>query len=57
MGINIHPHGSHSCYCPECNFTMVVETGVKCNTVVCPECGSRLRAVETGEYRNGMSQR
>jgi len=46
-----HPHGPHDCYCPSCGYTETVEENVKCNTLYCPKCGDRLRAVGTGEYR------
>jgi tRNA(Ile2) C34 agmatinyltransferase TiaS len=47
----IHPHSSHDCYCPDCGYTTTVEAGQKCNQLTCPDCGARLRAKETGEYR------
>ena len=47
----IHPHGVHSCRCPSCGYETEVEESVKCNTLTCPQCGSRMRAVDTGEYR------
>jgi hypothetical protein len=46
-----HEHGPHSCYCPTCNYTTEVNASVKCNTLFCPNDGTRLRAVETGEFR------
>ena len=49
--ITVHPHGEHQCYCPSCSYVETVEAGVRCGTLVCPQCGDRLRAVETGEYR------
>jgi len=44
-------HGPHECYCPSCGYTETAAEYVKCNTLICPECGDRLRATETGEYR------
>lgn len=52
-------HGSHECYCPSCNYRQMVDAYSKCNTLTCPDCGDRLRATETGEYRRtgyGQSQ-
>lgn len=46
-----HEHGPHTCYCPSCNYQSEVEAYVRCNTLSCPNCGSRMRAVETGEFR------
>ena len=46
-----HKHGAHQCYCPSCGHTETVDAYVKCNTIYCPECGDRMRAVETGEFR------
>jgi len=46
-----HEHGSHVCYCPSCNYKVEVEAYTKCNLLICPQCGGRMRAVETGEYR------
>jgi len=54
----VHPHGAHECYCPTCGYTETVDAYVKCNTRVCPLCGDRMRAVETGEYRTrGIARR
>ena len=47
----VRPHGPHLCYCPNCNTEVEVEAYVKCNTQICPNCGTRMRAKETGEYR------
>lgn len=51
--LSVHRHGTHSCYCPnpDCGYTETVEEYVKCNTRSCPQCGTRMRASETGEYR------
>lgn len=54
--MNGHEHGPHECYCPRCGYTETVEESVKCNTLTCPICGDRLRAVETGEFRSRVSQ-
>lgn len=53
-----HRHGEHYCYCPTCDYQMTVEEGQKCNLIECPLCGTRMRAVSTGEYRStrGISQ-
>jgi len=51
MPINVHEHGSHICYCPSCNYEETVEEYQKCNQLYCPQCGDRMRAKETGEYR------
>lgn len=50
-----HQHGPHDCSCPTCGWTETVDTNVKCNTLTCPRCGDRMRAVETGE-RRGISR-
>jgi hypothetical protein len=47
----VHPHGLHDCQCVTCGYIETVEANVKCNTLACPNDGTRLRAVETGEYR------
>lgn len=47
-----HEHGPHTCYCPQCNYETEVEAYVKCNSQVCPHCGGRLRARETGALRS-----
>lgn len=39
------------CRCPSCNYEIVVEWGTRCLLSVCPQCGHRMRAVSTGEYR------
>lgn len=46
-----HEHGPHTCYCPSCHAELVAEAYQQCNTISCPQCGSRMRAKETGEYR------
>jgi hypothetical protein len=46
-----HEHGPHACYCLNCDLEVEVGPYIKCNTQVCPQCGSALRAKETGEYR------
>ena len=48
--VNIHPHGLHLCSCPACGYQTEVEEYTQCNTLPCPVCGNRLRAVERGEY-------
>jgi hypothetical protein len=45
-----HEHGPHNCYCPNCKAEYRVPENVNCNTLSCISCGSRLRAVETGEF-------
>lgn len=47
----IHPHGDHVCVCPECDHETTVAEGVKCNTVDCSECGTRMMAKTAGERR------
>lgn len=47
-----HEHGSHFCQCPSCEYKETVGAYVKCNSRICPQCGDRMRAIETGEYRN-----
>jgi len=51
----VHPHGEHMCYCPDCEAEIEVAADVKCNTQECPECGTRMRAKDTGERRESMS--
>jgi hypothetical protein len=46
-----HEHGPHICYCPSCNLEVEADASVQCNTLTCPECGTRMRAKETGEFR------
>ena len=49
--LKAHQHGPHKCYCPSCEYEELVEANVRCNTLHCPQCGDRMRAVETGERR------
>lgn len=53
-----HRHGEHLCYCPSpnCGYQMTVEEGQKCNLIECPLCGTRMRAVSTGEYRISQAE-
>lgn len=51
MTISQHEHGPHDCYCPSCGYIESVEENIKCKTLACPQCGTRMRAVKTGEYR------
>jgi|GEM_PF-1137335 len=46
-----HEHGPHTCYCPSCGSQVTADTGVRCSTLICPDCGQPMRALETGEYR------
>jgi transcription initiation factor IIE alpha subunit len=57
MTIGSHEHGDHTCYCPSCGYEETVGENVKCNTLTCPQCGDRMRAKETGEYRSGITRR
>jgi len=47
----VHPHGEHTCVCPECEAETTVAEGVKCKEQKCPECGARMRAKDIGERR------
>jgi len=47
----VHPHGEHTCVCPECDKEITVEENIKCNTQSCPECKVRMRAKDIGERR------
>jgi len=47
----IHPHGEHDCYCPACGITLTVGEGIQCSSIDCPDCGTRMRAVDIGERR------
>jgi len=49
--ISAHTHGDHICVCPECSYEVTAGPYVKCNTMICPMCGARMRALTTGEYR------
>ena len=49
--VETHIHGEHTCYCPACGYEIVIDAYVQCGTQICPQCGSRMRALETGEYR------
>ena len=51
----IHPHGEHDCYCPACGITLTVGESAQCFGIDCPDCGTRMRAVDIGE-RRGASQ-
>lgn len=44
-------HGPHTCYCPNCGTQVTADSYVQCKTLTCPDCGQRMRALETGEYR------
>jgi len=47
----VHAHGEHDCYCPECGYETEVPENARCNQLECPKCGTRLRARQTGERR------
>lgn len=47
----VHLHGEHDCYCPVCGSVVTVAEGVQCAGVNCPDCGTRMRAVDIGEWR------
>ena len=47
----VHPHGPHTCVCPDCGEVFEAEADQKCNNVECPECGARMRAEVVGEKR------
>lgn len=49
-------HGPHTCYCPSCGSQVTADVNVRCNTLVCPDCGQPMRALETGEYRARRTQ-
>ena len=51
----VHPHGDHTCVCPECEKEIIVEANIKCNTQKCPECQAQMRAADTGERRESMA--
>jgi DNA-binding CsgD family transcriptional regulator len=51
MVTEVHEHGEHVCYCPSCGYETTVGENVRCKDQVCPQCGTYLRAKETGEYR------
>jgi ribosomal protein S27E len=52
MTTKAHPHGEHVCVCPSCGHRKTVGVGERCNQVRCPECGDRMRAEDTGEFRS-----
>jgi len=52
----IHPHGEHVCYCPSCNKEVTVGGNIKCNTQLCPDCDTQMRAKDTGERRESVKQ-
>ena len=52
--INAHEHGPHTCYCPDCNYELEVAEYVQCKTLFCCNCGTRMRAKETGERRGEL---
>jgi len=52
MLTKVHPHGTHKCYCPNCEKVIEVGEDVKCNLQKCPDCGALMRAVEVGEGRS-----
>lgn len=45
-----HEHGSHECYCPSSGYSVVVDAGVACRDLVCPN-GEAMRATDVGEFR------
>jgi len=47
----IHLHGEHDCYCPACGITLTVGESIQCSSIDCPDCGTRMRAVDIGERR------
>jgi transcription initiation factor IIE alpha subunit len=52
MTTRTHPHGEHDCICPDCGYRITVGADQRCNQQQCPECGSRMRAEDTGQFRN-----
>jgi len=52
MTISVHQHGAHDCTCVNCGYTEIVTTGMRCGSRICPVCGTRLRASDTGEFRD-----
>jgi len=46
----IHLHGPHDCLCPLCGAIVTVGEGVQCAGVNCPDCGTRMRALDIGEW-------
>jgi len=47
----VHLHGEHDCYCPICGSVVTIGEGVQCAGVNCPDCGTRMRALDIGEWR------
>jgi len=47
-----HPHGNHICICPDCDKEITVEENIECRTQKCPDCGTQMRAKETGVNRD-----
>lgn len=52
MTTSTHPHGEHTCICMDCGYRTTVGADVRCNQQKCPECGGRMRAEDTGQFRN-----
>jgi len=52
----IHLHGEHDCYCPACGITLTVSEGVQCAGIDCPDCGTRMRALDIGERRTATQE-
>lgn len=49
--VMIHLHGPHDCICPVCGIVVPVEESVQCSRMDCPDCGTRMRALDIGEQR------
>lgn len=45
----MHPHGEHTCVCPECGYETEVSEGDRCREISCPVCEQKMRAKEPGE--------